>query len=76
MIKIVAIIILTAFIFIYDLITPHGMSVSLLYLIPFTLSGLFTTEKIRLHLCGRHYGACDSGIFPCRCAQLPGGQRD
>jgi hypothetical protein len=44
--------ILTACIFTYDLNTPLGMSVSLLYLIPFSLSGLFARRRFALAFAG------------------------
>ncbi len=63
MIKIVAIIILTAFIFVYDLITPHGMSVSLLYLIPFSLSGMLTGKKFAFAFAGVTTALVVAGYF-------------
>jgi PAS domain S-box-containing protein len=69
--KIAAIIILTASIFVYDLITPHGMSVSLLYLIPFTLSGMLTGKKFAFAFAGVPTALVIAGYFLASAPNFP-----
>jgi two-component system sensor histidine kinase VicK len=69
--KIAAIVILTAFIFVYDLNTPHGMSVSLLYLIPFTLSGLFARKKFAIEFAGVTTALVIAGYFLASATRYP-----
>jgi two-component system, OmpR family, sensor histidine kinase VicK len=71
LIKIAAIVILTAFIFVYDLNTPHGMSVSLLYLIPFTLSGLFARKKFAVAFAGVTTALVIAGYFLASATRYP-----
>jgi len=71
MIKIAAIIVLTAFIFVYDLIAPHGMSVSLLYLIPFSLSGMLTGEKFAFAFAGVTTALVIAGYFLAAAPNFP-----
>jgi PAS domain S-box-containing protein len=69
--KIAVIVILTAFIFVYDLITPHGMSVSLLYLIPFTLSGLFARKRFAFAFAGVTTALVIAGYFLASATRYP-----
>ena len=71
MIKIAAIIILTALIFVYDLNTPHGMSVSLLYLIPFSLSGMLTGKKFAFAFAGVTTALVIAGYFLAAAPNFP-----
>ncbi len=52
MAKNVFVIILLVFVFIYDLLTPHGMSVSLLYLFPIIIAGLFAGKRFAIAVTG------------------------
>jgi PAS domain S-box-containing protein len=69
--RVILITIITASIFIYDLVTPHGMSVSLLYLIPFTLSGLFATRKFALAFSAVTTALVIAGYFLASATQYP-----